>query len=261
MTYKTLSSRMASSLFNTMAALGLALGVATQAHAEIELSISSGGNTVVCRDNPIHVMPTCTVTAGTASLVSGDLDARVDHILGISMNLGAWSTVQLNASGAAIAHPFLQTISSFAATTASQTVETLEIKFTQFDLSAAPASSSTLATWLDGGLIGSDALGADADTFVDYKMYADSTNAKYGTQQLLAQLDNIQGVLDANDNTRIGTAVGLTGPFSVTQVFNISHGAGTRNTAFTSVVAASEPAIFGLLAFGLLLTAMGRRKS
>ena len=260
MTKKALSSRMASSLFNTMAALGLALGVATQAHAEIELSISSGGNTVVCRDNPIHVMPSCTVTAGTASLVSGDLDDRVDHILGISMSLGGWSTLTLNASGASIAHPFLQTINSFAATTNSPTVETLEIRFTQFDLSAAPASSITLATWLDGGLIGGP-LAADADTFVDYKMYADSTNAKYGTQQLLAQNDNIQGVLDANDNTSIGTAVGLTGPYSVTQVFNLSHGAGTRSTSFTSVVAASEPAIFGLLAFGLLLTAMGRRKS
>lgn len=287
MTNNGTENRTTGGVGKAMAAFGLALGLATPAQAAIEISISDGSNTLVCEDTTV-AFTGCTVASGTVSdtifqPVSpgtpptvpgpdgngflGDSDSESLEIIANASGLGDWTAIQFSASGAIGGGNTLNSIRTFTAESSGTT--SLTVKLTQFDL-VATGDSFDLEQMIAFANIGDLALNEDeTDANVDFMLYADLDNNKFGEGQLVydstglaasgGALVHLEGAVDLS-------SISVGDQYSLTQVFQINHFPGGPNNKRTTTFASStvtpvpEPAVLGLLGLGLVLTALGRRK-
>ena len=281
--------RTARRLFETVVAMGLALGMTTQVNAGIQVSISDGSNTFVCSDtttlfsgcavtqgsvfdtNMVEITPsganTGTVLDGPDNMGRlGDTDTDVKEIAASALSLGDWTNLQISASGATVGANNLNAIRTF--TGESSGTADLWVMLTQFD-QVAVSDSLDLEQTIGFASIGSLISGNPSLANVDFALYASTTNTEFGLDQLVYESTaisdapgtqvNLEGTVDLS-------AISVGDSFSLTQVFHINHfpggPSGKRTTTFGSETAlpAPEPAILGLLGLGLVLTGLCRRR-
>lgn len=92
---------------------------------------------------------------------------------------------------------------------------------------------------------------------IAFQSYVDTTNAAFGTENLLYDTGALGG---AFSGTGFGY-IGVSGPYSITTVATIRHENGYMASGFNHGVTISEPGSLALIGIGLLGLAFGIRRS
>lgn len=280
MAYRIMENWTARSLIK-MATLSAALGLATSANAGVEISVSddkSTPNSFWCEDTTV-VFTGCAVTSGTvmdfttavltpssATGFLGDGNTLEKEIEATARELGDWRALTIRASG----QVGEGSLNSLRFEGESSGTASLTVMLTQFDL-VAGGDSLDLMQAIDFSALGSDLTGSAAAANVDFALYADTDNTKFGisgtNSSLVYSSTGITGSLGVTASPSGLASLISGGTYSLTQVFTINHFPGGdtngfRETSFRSdTIPVPEPGIIGLLGLGLVLTALRRRRA
>jgi hypothetical protein len=217
----------------------LLLGTAGQAHALADLKMDFNGGSEV--------------TAGAPSVVFGNTLRDV----GTAFMLNANWWVDATASSAISAST--QSLSLVSIALSNSTAGSVTIRVTQTGLTTtalAVAESLFNASLTLTGIVDTP------NASLSYDVYADSTNAEYGTGDLIASL----GSIGPNVSAATGHGTAFTnnhaptdGLYSLTQVITITHTGAGQSAFGAQVTTAPEPAMLGMMGLGAILVLGARR--
>lgn len=197
----------------------------SDAQAALTLRLASGASTVTVGDN-----------------LAGDFNPAANAVLAFG-TVGAWTVNVASALSKGVG--FELDITTQQTSSASAGTLTIEVSDTGFGASAGAVTFLMNGAYTLPGSGGS----------VTYSAYQSNSDALFATDNLIGTIAGT--VLSGASNTAVsgtasGTILGLTSPFSLTQVVTVTHNAAGTSSG-DSELRVPEPGTLGLLGVGLML--------
>lgn len=187
--------------------------------------------------------PSVTITDGGA----GDLNSLVG-VVQFSGQVGNWV---LNVT-TGTTKPFSGTdllpkmdLNSLNASTGLTSAETLTLEFSENDFITSAAAPSKMD------------IGGVTEGLVDYAVYASTSNLTLQKDILIGQLGTFNGGAFSGS---YGPSFNVVAPFSLTQVVQITHGTGNKQTSLNAAYEVPEPGTAAVLGIGLIGLGFARRR-